>query len=198
MQKQKHKHKHKHKHTVLTTAQPRTALKPGTSPTGPARAPFPTCPASAPPPVAVTAAAVALATPALTPAVSADVRPSRATASRATLATGSAEDPSLHPLHLLPAKAAAPEVASKEVHVRAADSPPPGARVKALRALVDPAVSSRSDRNLRGSLLRQTMTTSGDPRCAPMRLSSRQHPHPTLARHHHRHRRPLHPPAALA
>lgn len=190
--------------TITDKSQPRTAKKPASSQTGPERDPslIYLVSAAAPDAAASARAVTALSTPDLTPAASvvsvAAHLHSRATESPATLATGSAEDPFLHPLHLLPARAAALEVASKEVPARAADSPPPGARVKALRALVGPAVSSRSDRNLRGSLLRQTMTTSGDPRCAPMRLSSRQHPHPTLARHHHRHRRPLHPPAALA
>lgn len=191
--------------TITDKSQPRTAKKPASSQTGLERDPSLIYLASAAAPDAAAASAravTALSTQDPTPAASvvsvAAHLHSRATESPATLATGSAEDPFRHPLHLPPAKAAALGVASKEVPARAADSPPPGARVKALKALVGPAVSSRSDRNLRGSLLRQTMTTSGDPRCAPMRLSSRQHPHPTLARHHHRHRRPLHPPAALA
>ena len=190
--------------TITDKSQPRIAKKPASSQTGPERDPslIYLASAAAPDAAASARAVTALSTQDPTPAASvvsvAAHLHSRVTESPATLATGSAEDPSLHRLHLLPARAAAPEVASKEVPARAADSPPPGARAKAPRALVGPAVSSRSDRNLRGSLLRQTMTTSGDPRCAPMRLSSRLHPHPTPAHHHHRHRRLLHPPAALA
>lgn len=191
--------------TNTDKSQPRTAKKPASSQTGPERDPSLIYLASAAAPDAAAASAravTALSTQDLTPAanvVSVAAHPhSRVTESPATLATGSAEDPFRQPLHLLPAKAAAREAASKEVPARAAGSPQPGARVRVLKAPVGRVASSRSDRNLRGSLLPQTMTTSGDPRCAPMRLSSHLHPHPTLAHHRHRHRRPLHPLAALA
>lgn len=181
----------------MTLLQQRTAPKPETSQTGPERDPFPISLASA---AALDEAASAQAvtvpsTQHLTPVASgANVAAhlhSRATASPVTLATGSAEDLFRQPLLLLPAKVAAHEVALKEDHVRDAGSPQPGVRVRAPKALVGRAVSSRSDHSTRDSPLLQTPTTSGGPRCALTHLlSSHPHLHPMLA-HHHRQRRSL-------
>ena len=115
------------------------------------------------------------------PVVSVAARPhSRATARPVTLATGSAVVLSRQSLRL-PAKAAVHE-ASMAHPVRDADNLQPGVKAKALKAL-DPAVSSRRGRKLRGSLLPQRPTTSGDPACAPMRPSNHLHPHLMLAHH---------------
>lgn len=178
--------------------QPRTALKPGTSPTGLARDPSPTSPTSAAAPSEATAAGALMLlhlTPAVT-AASAGVLPSRVMASSATSATGSARVPFLLPprhREKVAGASTAPVSPVKEVTARGRHLD--GVRA-APRASVDlPVVSSsppRAGRSMRGSPLPQTRTTSGGRRCAPML-------HPHLA-----HPRPAHPrlllpwPAALS